>query len=224
MLKQKVSLVVVLGVLLTLAVGYALFSQTINITGTATASGSFQFTPVCTIGVDSGISDTASAIITRYNTLMTAASAETIPTAVAGSTSNSCTISGNTVTFATTLQYPGAMSMFTVKITNTGTISGKFNEDANLLNGGSGSTSGNGTLHRMVHQNIALYIEGTNMFPTSLAQVDTLEATIFGYEFEPNDVVYLVYVAYWDPDSNVSCNGGSSCEHTFSFDLPIDQY
>ena len=42
MKKQNIAIIAVVALVLAVAVGYALFSQTINITGTATAQGSFD--------------------------------------------------------------------------------------------------------------------------------------------------------------------------------------
>ena len=220
-MKKNKTLVVALAIVLTLSIGYALFSQTINITGTATAQGSFSFTPVCTIGIDDGLAATTSAkatetssIITKFNTIMTSAGLDTIPTTVAGSSNNTCTISGNTVTISTTLSYPGAMSLFTIKITNTGTISGIFDDDADILSGGS-SSGVNGA-------NIAIYIDGVNSIPSNISDIDTYQSSVMTHVFAPNDVLYLIYVFYWDPDSSTSCTG-TSCQYIKSYDIPFVQ-
>ena len=221
MKKNKKMIVALLAIVLTLSIGYALFSQTINITGSATASGSFEFTPVCTIGVDSGIipqngtaATEAASIISKYNTLMTATSNDLIPTTIAGSSNNTCTVSGNTVTISTTLAYPGAMSMFTVKITNTGTVSGMFGSDNSLLIAG--------TSNGVADANIAIYIDGVNGMPSTVAAVEAYQTSIESHVFAPNDTVYLVYAFYWDPDSTTSCSG-NSCQDTFTYTIPFVQ-
>ena len=177
MKKNKTMIVAVLAIVLTLAVGYALFSQTINITGQANAQGSFSFTPVCTIGIDDGLAATpsakdseASTAITKYNAIVSSLGKDTIPTTVAGSSNNTCTISGNTVTISTTLSYPGAMSLFTVKITNTGTIGGIFGDDPYIFAGG----SSNG----LKNQNIAIYIDGVNGIPSEASEGDAYVSSV----------------------------------------------
>ena len=48
---NKTTVIIVLAVFLTLSVGYALFSDTITIEGTATAQGNFDLTATCNTGV-----------------------------------------------------------------------------------------------------------------------------------------------------------------------------
>lgn len=97
---------ILLGVLLFVVVcvvGYALFSENINITGTATASGDFSFEKKCFAGdvrnVTGGIKE-------------------------GGIGQESCTVNGDTVTLLTELLYPSAQRLYTVEMKNTGSVDG----------------------------------------------------------------------------------------------------
>lgn len=101
--KNKI-LVGCLALLLVLSVGYALFSDTITINGTASAKGDFNITPTCTLGV-----------LEEFKSLFEDEG---------GTANDTCTVDDatDTVTFSSEILYPGAKRYFTVKITNTGTI------------------------------------------------------------------------------------------------------
>ncbi len=101
MKKQNIAIIGVIAFVLAIAVGYALFSETITVTGTATAKGSFDVeftsvgTPVC-----SGFSQDCKA-------------------------TNLANISADKNTLTVTvdkLQYPGAYVEIPVTVTNVGTI------------------------------------------------------------------------------------------------------
>lgn len=107
MKKNRTIIVAVLAIVLTLAVGYALFSQTINITGTATAQGSFEIKTMCIEGISSDISSKITG------------------TTEAGYSNVTCTpstLSVSDAAFSATLAYPGAKRYFTIKMENTGSI------------------------------------------------------------------------------------------------------
>jgi len=120
-MKKNLSVAVVVVVLLTLAVGYALFSQTINITGTATAQGNFEITTTCDPGIVPADlrSHFSSDIVTEKG--YTNDLCEPV---------SSATSQGNsTVSFQVNLLYPGATRYFTIKMTNTGSITAALNEN-----------------------------------------------------------------------------------------------
>ncbi len=96
MKKQNIAIIAVVAFVLAVAVGYALFRETITINGTATAKGTFDVQ-------------------------LLSASVETEK----GSTGAKATISGdkNTLTIeAPDLQYPGAYVEYVVTVKNVGTI------------------------------------------------------------------------------------------------------
>ena len=94
-----------LALLLVMVVGYALFSQNLNISGTAKAEGDFSLTMTCTTGILDEIKD--------YDADYGSES---------GYSNDSCTVNEDTATFYTDLAYPTARRYFTVKVVNTGTI------------------------------------------------------------------------------------------------------
>ena len=118
MLKKKVSLVAVVAVLLVSAIGYALFSQTINITGSARAQGDFSITAKCMPGVPNSQTATADFpdLVSKYAAVNDTLEEEK------GTSNESCTVSGNNISYSATLKYPGAFKYFTVKFTNTGMV------------------------------------------------------------------------------------------------------
>ena len=126
MFKKNKILVGCLALLLVLSVGYALFSETITINGTATAKGNFDMTATCQSGyseelVNAGIKGSKDEGQTGFN-------------------NDSCSVSsGNKVSFQTGFDAPGAKREFTVKVTNTGTIDAmldksKSSEDHGVAN------------------------------------------------------------------------------------------
>ena len=104
--KQNRILLGVLAFVVACTIGYALFSETITINGTATAKGDWELTTTCTKGISGD--------------LVTAGGFE-IDTE-AGYKSDTCTVSGNTVTASVGLEYPSAFRYFTIAVKNTGTI------------------------------------------------------------------------------------------------------
>ena len=94
-----------LALLLALSVGYALFSKTITINGTATAKGSFDITTTCQAG-------------DIYN--------EFTGLNEYGYDSDECLANNNSVSYKVNLTKPGAKRFFTIVIKNTGTIPATF--------------------------------------------------------------------------------------------------
>ena len=99
-----------LALLLAMSVGYALFSDTITVNGTATAKGDFDMTATCQAG-----------IVSKLGT------AETLRLNPDGGYQNDvCSVVDDSVSLNTVFLYPGASRNFTVKFTNTGTIDAFF--------------------------------------------------------------------------------------------------
>lgn len=101
--KNKI-LVGCLALLLTLSVGYALFSDTITINGTATAKGSFDMTVTCEVVTSETATDA------EKGTVMTV-----------GGTGN-CQIDDDTITTTSTLTKPTDQVGYRITFTNNGTI------------------------------------------------------------------------------------------------------
>ena len=104
-----------LALLLVMVLGYALFSQNLNITGTAKAEGDFSVTPTCQAGIDAKIKPIfdVSFPITEDSLVF---SSDT------GYYDDSCKVNGDVVTFNVKFKYPGASRMFTLKVKNTGNM------------------------------------------------------------------------------------------------------
>ena len=106
--KNKV-LIGCLALLLVLSVGYALFSDTITINGTASAKGEFSLTTTC---------DDIAPTNSEQN---------------AGLVSDAKIIcKDNIINASATLGYPGSIKWFRVKVENTGTIPAKINKIVEL--------------------------------------------------------------------------------------------
>ena len=95
-----------LALLLVMVAGYALFSQNLNITGTAKAQGEFSVTPTCQPGYDSKIKPIIDNLV---------ATGQMDPEFLGetGYYDDSCTVNGDVVTFNVKFKYPGANRMFT---------------------------------------------------------------------------------------------------------------
>lgn len=104
MKKKSIAIIGVIAFVLTVAVGYALFSETLTVTGTATATGNFdvEFTKVGTITKVgyTGAGDSEIAVISPDK--------------------NTLTVTVNK------LDYPGAYVEIPVTITNKGSVSAKL--------------------------------------------------------------------------------------------------
>lgn len=105
--KRNYLILVLVVLLLALAVGYAAFSDTLNITGTANAKGTFDMIfESATVDDSKGITDSTGNTFT--------------PTA---------SITDDTLTVTVgTLGYPGAGANFTAVIKNNGTVPAKLND------------------------------------------------------------------------------------------------
>ena len=97
-----------------MSVGYALFSDTITINGSATAKGEFELTTTCD---------------------MDAEALKLVQLADVGSSSDAkISCEGNVVNASATLDYPGSKKFFRVMVTNTGTIPAKLKQVTELNN------------------------------------------------------------------------------------------
>ena len=108
--KNNKILIACLALLLVMSVGYALFSDTITINGSATAKGDFELTTTC----DEDDSLT--------------------PGSIGSVTDVKISCEGNVVNASATLGYPGSVKWFRVMVTNTGTIPAKLKKVVELNN------------------------------------------------------------------------------------------
>ena len=105
---NRTTVIIVLAIFLSVSVGYALFSDTITIVGTATAQGNFDIEASCTMGYDN---DLRIALGLYEEDIMES-----------GYKNESCVIGDNKATINVELEYPGASRAFIVNMKNTGTI------------------------------------------------------------------------------------------------------
>ena len=108
--KNNKILIGCLALLLVMSVGYALFSDTITINGSATAKGDFTLTTTCDEVEPSNVSNKGSV------------------------TESTITCNNNIVNASATLDYPGTSKWFRVKVKNEGTIAAKLKEVVDLNN------------------------------------------------------------------------------------------
>lgn len=111
--KNKIFMVC-LGILLTLSIGYAYFSENINVTGSATANAKFEIEATCTKGVASELTSEGVERMFGLNTQQ-------------GYSNESCSVSNGAVSVKVDLGYPGAIRYYTIKLTNTGTVPAQIN-------------------------------------------------------------------------------------------------
>ena len=110
-------LLAVLAFVLVCVVGYALFSESITITGSATASGDWGITATCQPGIPSLIGSAADDLLYYKE---------------GGFSGDTCNVTdGTKVKFNTNLLYPSAARHFTVKFTNTGNVNATIDMSGN---------------------------------------------------------------------------------------------
>ena len=105
-----------IALVLVISVGYALFSETIAIKGTAKAEGTFDITAYC----GTGLPETTTPR-TGYNRLIGGSSQIFEEKGYSNDSCNADNVN-NIITFTTDLDYPGAQRYFYAKYKNTGTI------------------------------------------------------------------------------------------------------
>ena len=113
--KSNKILLGVLSFVVVCVVGYALFSDSITVTGTATASGSFDILATCQTGLSN-------------DTLSILAPGENVNADIdqAGYKNDSCEVINEDVKIAVEFEYPTARRYFTINFKNNGTIAASF--------------------------------------------------------------------------------------------------
>ncbi len=118
--KKKGIIIGVVLFILAVAVGYALFSDTLTINGTATAKGEFDLVYSCTPGLTNEGFINADAFASSQIKLDN------------NYTNDSCSVNDNKITYSAELLQPEATRNFTIKITNTGSISAQLNINSGI--------------------------------------------------------------------------------------------
>ncbi len=112
--KKKGIIIGVVLFVLAVAVGYALFSDTLTINGTATAKGEFDVGITCQTG-----------LVQEFTPLLD-------DTSEGGYKNDTCSVTDDKMSFSVELEYPGATRYFTAKITNNGSIDAIFNLETGI--------------------------------------------------------------------------------------------
>ena len=108
----------VLAFVVACVVGYALFSESITISGSASAKGDFDISATCIKGVDSGLIAANDLDINEFKE--------------GGYKNDYCNVNGNNVSFGADLEFPSATRFFTIILTNNGTIPAKLNLETGI--------------------------------------------------------------------------------------------
>ena len=111
--KGNKTLLGILAFIVVCVVGYALFSESITVTGTASASGDFAFEKTCTLGDSRNI----------YSNIIRES----------GYGTESCVVKDNSITISTELLYPSATRLYTIEMKNVGSIDGMVEVDEELM-------------------------------------------------------------------------------------------
>lgn len=208
MKKNKMIIIIALTFILICSVGYAIFSENINISGTASAKGDFEFTATCQPGLSSEVPESLVKIVSDYNDV---SGTEDYPSVESGYNNDTCSVSGKTVTFSADLKYPSAMRVFTIKITNTGSI--PMSLDFYNINI-DGIEYEEGIPHRSSPTTtdiLAYYEKGNNLILSDNPTSKLLQG----------ESSYFVAVSYWSgTDTN---NDGKEKSYVMSGEIPFIQ-
>lgn len=116
--KQNKIIIAALVLLVVLSIGYALFSDSVKIQGSATAKGDFQITSSCDLGFPAFLEEQIGS--------------ENLPPQ-GGYNSEYCDVNGTEVTYGAIFEYPTAARTFTTTMENTGTIPAKVNLENGIV-------------------------------------------------------------------------------------------
>lgn len=236
--KKSKMIIGCLAFLLALSVGYALFSDTINVTGKATAKASLDVTATCTKGFNSEL--TGSNV--QGEGLDSFGFNEEY-----GYSNESCSVSGNTVNINVSLDYPGATRYYTVKFTNNGTIPAQIGMQEDNVEGNdirnksilnkvdaSGEVVSSSSMDGIaVNSSIIMdYLPGVLFLgystPSGNLYVDDLSEGFY----DPNDNIlvypgcslYAIISAPWNiDDDNNFAKTGTYLEYDLSFEFNFSQ-
>ena len=198
--KNSKILAACLAVLLVSSIGYALFSQTLNVTGSAKAQGDFRIISSCQAGIMDDIASKVSynsADENHYD-------------------SDSCTRDLDTqdLTFQVNFTQPGAVRYFTVKFTNNGGTTAGLSLDEGIVptkfdicfDGNSQSNEKNGTIENSECSD-ALGIDANplTMFYLSLEDLvfEKENGAKYAYGEQGNDFIDENNVVVLEPNESI---------------------
>ena len=195
-MKNKKIIVVIAAIsILFISVGYALFSSNLNVSGTASASGEFDFTVTCTPGFSSEVPETMESMTSLWD--------DSISKTENGYSDDTCTVNSKDVNMKVNFKYPGAMRLFTVKVTNTGSIPMQLDTD-NVDSVASGS-------NYLTFVLPGVYKNDDN---TNLNANDELK-------LQPKESLYFVFGLLWSNRDTI--NNGKELSYNVKSTLPFKQ-
>ena len=238
--------------ILAVAVGYAIFSDTLTINGTATAKGEFAFEITTQKEVSEDVkSSNMYAVLNNYGSTGDVDLANTVSSNVNSSITNT----SNTVTYSANLTQPGQKQYFTVKVTNTGSIpiildiyydinidtsiaGNLLMDDGNTFDvtklkdatiGGDnpyGFTAGDYVTADLLKLNLVnlqdVYVSKNIYDELDEAFNDSQEAAP---KLDTGESAYLVFSSYWKEDCNFNAHVvGIDVTAKSTIDIPIKQY
>ena len=128
--KSNKILIVVLTFIVVCVVGYALFSENITVTGSATAKGSFDITTTCELGLSE---DAFNAFMTEAPDGVEMTYADYKNYLQGGYENDSCVVNENKVTLQTSLLYPSAQR-YILDVVLPADIDDYFPQELNVYN------------------------------------------------------------------------------------------
>ena len=252
MKKNNKLLIIILTIIVSLMMGYALFSETITVTGTATAKGDFSYSIETMKGFNSEIkSSNMYSLLNNYGEPANSINfMQEVPVS-----DSSITHTENTITYTSNLTNAGQLQYFTAKITNTGTIPIDFDiyydfSDTQTISGNLIMSDGN--LFDINKVKDAAFGYGGNAYgfrATDYVSADYIKTAITGLydifstkeifddsevrmnegkeglpRLETGDSIYLLFISQWSTNLNFNDNvKGFDINGTHTITLPIKQ-
>ena len=235
---NRTTVIIVLAVFLSISVGYALFSDTITIEGTATAQGKFDIEASCLTNVTTdmlyefGFED-----VQKDDTTVAELFKEH------GYKDESCVVSDDKVTYSVGLEYPTATKYQWIKMKNNGNIPAYF-DAANVS-----EQTHNNLIKKYDSQNNLLETINETDNPFIILSLDLVAQSVDGTYYnlleneeeffanfayineetgeskiilEPGESLYVPLVATWDEETFTENN--VKYEATGTFEIDWQQY
>lgn len=172
-------------------IGYALFSETITIMGTATAKGDWELTTTCKVMKRGDL-------VTYLGGELTSGATTDLATSL--SKNNTITCTGNAVTISSELTAPGGVAYFMAEVENTGSIpailkstSATGNNDNSLVD--TPSDSATFFLYNVKSTDEKIIIDNTYV-KNGVNSSDWQEESY--RTLQPGDKMQIIFISYWD--------------------------
>lgn len=239
-------LIACLALLLSMVVGYALFSDDIEINASGETKGDFSYEITTMKGIDPAIKTSDMyAVLNNYGTT----GAETSFGSEEGILDSSITSSGNVITYSANFTAPLQSQYFTIKITNTGSIpftiehkninsstldaTGTVDVDDGTtytledLSSGSAWKGDNLQWSQIVYAGYWLGFEKIQDIYVSKKAYTNMENANSSAKIENGESAYLIIYMHWR-DIGFTINGktvvGADATLNYTREIPIKQY